>query len=132
MLDHDDTLRCARCTRVRTADELDRILWCEDCQAAERRRAGWIGRVVALVVAVALSLWIAVRVQPSQEFLVIWALVVLVAFYLLSRLGQELGYGLARIRNVPGAREGDHEGGAEDGDDEPPARDREPWSLTRR
>lgn len=129
--DQDDTLRCTRCTRVRTTDELDRILWCEKCQESERRRAGWIGRGVGLAMAVVLSFWIAVRVQPSQEFLVIWALVVLVAFYLLSRLGQELVYGVVRIRNVPSARAGDHEAG-EGGDDEPPDREREPWSLPRR
>jgi hypothetical protein len=122
MLDQDDdTLRCNRCHGVRTADELDRMIWCEDCQLAERRRAGWLGRAPAFLAAVALSVWIAIRVQPSQDFLVIWALVVIVAFYLLSRLGQELVYGIARVRNVPGARAPDHGADLEDG--APGARD---------
>lgn len=104
MLDQDDTLRCHRCRRVRTADELDRMIWCEECQLAERRRAGWLGRALGFAAAVALSFWIAIRIQPSQEFLILWALVVVVALYLLSRLGQELVFGIIRVRNVPGAR----------------------------
>lgn len=108
MVDLDDTLRCRRCGRVRTTDELDRMLWCDDCRIAERRRAAWLGRAGAFAAAIALSFWIAIEVQPSDRFLVLWALVVIVAFYLLSRLGQELGYGIARVRNLPGARVDDH------------------------
>jgi hypothetical protein len=103
----DDTLRCRRCSQVRTVDELDRVLWCDDCRLAERRRAGWWGRAAAFAAAVALSFWIAIAIQPSDQFLLLWALVVIVAFYLLSRLGQELVYGVFRVRNAPGARAGD-------------------------
>jgi len=100
----DDTLRCRRCGRVRTTDELDRMLWCEDCQLAERRRAAWLGRAGGFAAAIALSFWIAINIQPSDQFLILWAMVVIVAFYLLSRLGQELAYGVIRVRNVPGVR----------------------------
>lgn len=106
---HDDTLRCRRCRRVRTTDELDRTLWCDDCRLAERRRAAWIGRAAAFVGAVALSLWIAIQIQPSDQFLVLWALVIIVAFYLFSRLGQELVYGVIRVRDVPGVRAGEYD-----------------------
>jgi hypothetical protein len=107
MLAQDDTLRCRRCHRIRTADELDRMMWCEDCRLADRRRGAWVGRIIAFCAGIALSFWIAIRVEPSRDFLVIWALVVIAVFYLLSRLGQELVYGVARVRNVPGARAGD-------------------------
>jgi hypothetical protein len=102
----DDTLRCRRCGQVRTTDELDRTLWCDECRLAERRRAGWLGRAAGFAAAVALSFWIAIAVRPAPDFRVLWALVVLVAFYLLSRLGQELFYGIIRVRNLPGARAG--------------------------
>jgi hypothetical protein len=100
----DDMLHCRRCGLERTTDELDRTLWCDQCRLAERRRAGWLGRALAFAAAIALSFWIAIAVQPSEDFMILWALVVIVAFYLLSRLGQELVYGIIRIRNVPGAR----------------------------
>lgn len=105
MMDQDDALRCHRCRQVRATEELDRMIWCEDCLRVERRRAAWWGRGIAFLAAVALSFWIAIDVQPSDPFLVLWAMVVLVAFYLGSRLGTELVFGINRVRNVPGARE---------------------------
>jgi hypothetical protein len=117
----DDTLRCHRCRRTRTTDELDRTLWCDDCRLAERRRAAWWGRAAGFAGAVALSLWIAIRIQPSDQFLILWATVVIVAFYLFSRLGQELIYGVIRVRNVPATRADDDafpEPGLEPGDED--------------
>lgn len=104
MEDQDDTLRCHRCRQARPTEELDRMIWCEECLRVERRRAAWWGRAMAFLAAVALSFWIAIDVQPSDQFLLLWALVVIVAFYLGSRLGTELVFGVARVRNVPGAR----------------------------
>lgn len=104
MEDQDDALRCHRCREARPTEELDRMIWCEECLRVERRRAAWWGRAMAFLAAVALSFWIAIDVQPSDQFLLLWALVVIVAFYLGSRLGAELVFGVARVRNVPGAR----------------------------
>jgi hypothetical protein len=104
MEDHDDALRCHRCRQARPTEELDRMIWCEECLRAERRRAAWWGRAMAFLAAVALSFWIAIHVQPSEQFLLLWALVVIVAFYLGSRLGTELVFGVVRVRNVPDAR----------------------------
>jgi hypothetical protein len=113
----EDILRCRRCRQASTVDDLDRMLWCEECRRAERRRAGWLGRAFGFAAAVALSFWIAIVIGPSDEFRVLWALVVIVAFYLLSRLGQELVYGVLRVRNEPGARapQADRPGGSAEG-----------------
>lgn len=100
----DDTLRCRRCRQARPSEALDRMIWCEDCLRAERRRAAWWGRALAFAVAIGLSFWIAIDVQPSDRFLMLWALVVIVAFVLGARLGTELVFGVIRVRNVPGAR----------------------------
>jgi hypothetical protein len=105
MVDHDDAMRCHRCRQERPTDQLDRMIWCEECLRVERRRAAWWGRGMAFLAAVALSFWIAIQVQPSDQFLMLWALVVIVAFYLGSRLGTELVFGILRVRNVPGARQ---------------------------
>jgi hypothetical protein len=100
MLHPDDALRCRRCDQERTTDQLDRMLWCDDCLRAERRRAGWWGRALGFAAAIALSFWIAIAIQPSPQFRILWALVVIVLFYLMSRLGQELMFGIFRVRNT--------------------------------
>ena len=114
----DDTARCRRCRRPTPGDDLDRILWCEDCVVAERKRAGRWGRRLALAAATLLGIWIAVALRPADEFRYLYALVIVVAFVLGTRLGTELVYGVIRVRNRPGVREG-----AAGGDGEPPADD---------
>lgn len=98
----DDILRCRRCGREATTDELDRLLWCEECVAAERRRAAWRGRALALLAAGVLALWIAIAIRPGPDFRILWALVLIVAYALFARLAHELMYGIVRVRNRPG------------------------------
>lgn len=102
----DDTLHCRRCGRGARADELDRMLWCEDCVAAERRRAAWWGRGLAFVAALLFALWIALVVRPGADFRILWAVLLLFAYYLFTRLARELAYGVIRVRDRPGARVG--------------------------
>ncbi len=97
----DDTLHCRRCGREGTPDDLDRMLWCEECVAAGRRRAAWWGRGLALLAALLLALWIAVVVQPGPDFRILWAVLLIFAYYLLTRLGRELAYGVIRVRDRP-------------------------------
>lgn len=99
-----DTVRCRRCRQSATADELDRLLWCEECVTAERRRAAWWGRGLAVAAVALLALWIAVAVRPGPDFRILWALVVVVAYALGARLAHELAFGVIRVRNRPGAR----------------------------
>jgi hypothetical protein len=99
-----DILRCRRCRQEVTAEELDRILWCEECVAAERRRAAWWGRGLAVGAVGVLALWIALVIRPAQEFRILWALVLIVAYALGARLANELVFGTARVRNRAGAR----------------------------
>lgn len=117
----DDTLRCRRCTRTRTPEELDGMLWCEDCIAAERRRAAWWGRGLALGAASLLAVWIALVIRPGADFRILWAVLLIFAWFLLTRLARELTYGVFRIRNRPGVRAGEVSGpdDAPDLDDAP-------------
>lgn len=80
------------------------MLWCEECVAAERRRAAWWGRGLAFVAAVLLALWIALFVRPGPDFRILWAVLLIFAYYLFTRLARELSYGVIRVRNRPGAR----------------------------
>lgn len=95
----DDTLHCRRCGREGTADDLDRMLWCEECVAAGRRRAAWWGRGLALVAAVLFALWIALEVRPGPDFRILWAVLLIFAYYLFARLARELAYGVIRVRD---------------------------------
>lgn len=99
---NDDALYCRRCGRESTADELDRLLWCEECVAAERRRSAWWGRGLALVAAALLALWIAIVIRPGADFRILWAVLLIFAYYLFTRLARELTYGVIRVRNRPG------------------------------
>lgn len=99
-----DPPRCHRCRREASAEELDRILWCEDCVGAERKRAAWWGSGLAVIAVALLALWIALRVRPGPDFRFLWALVLIVAYVLGARLAHELVYGIVRIRNRPAAR----------------------------
>ena len=101
---NDDAVRCQRCRRVTPGDELDGMLWCEDCLAAERRRARRWGWGLALGAVALLALWIALTIRPSDQFRYLWAIVLIVALALALRLAQELVFGVVRIRNRPGAR----------------------------
>lgn len=97
-----DTLYCRRCGREAAADSLDRLLWCEECVTAERRRSAWWGRGLAFVAAVLLALWIAIVIQPGADFRLLWAVLLIFAYYLFTRLARELAYGVIRVRNRPG------------------------------
>ncbi|MFW6205912.1 MAG: hypothetical protein ACOC5I_01605 [Gemmatimonadota bacterium] len=114
MTEHnEDVLRCRRCGREAAPDEVDRLLWCEDCVLAERSRAAWWGRGIALVTAGLLALWIAVQIRPGDRFRILWALVLIVAYLLIARLAHELVYGVRRVRNRSGARSGERGSGEE-------------------
>lgn len=100
----DDAPRCRRCRRATTADELDRILWCEECVSAERKRSARWGRLLAVLAVGLLAVWIALVIRPGEAFRILWALVLIVAYALGARLASELFFGMARVRNRPGVR----------------------------
>ena len=101
---NENEIRCHRCHREVGADDLDRILWCEECVDAERKRAGWWGRGIAAGAVLLLVGWILWAIQPGPDFRILWLLVLAVAYGLIARLGKELVFGVRRVRNRPGAR----------------------------
>jgi hypothetical protein len=95
-----EEVTCVRCLEVKPVQELDRLLWCEECLAKARRRAtirGWIGGV-ALTLVLALYIWFGI--QPDLGLIPqFWAASLLVALYLGSRVAREMFYGYDRVRN---------------------------------
>jgi hypothetical protein len=102
--DPDDLLACRRCMHATPKDRLDRMLWCDACRAAERRRARVWGIAIGTLAALALLAWIVLRVEAGLDYALLWGLVVIVTFFLLTNLGTEMIYGIRRINNRPGAR----------------------------
>lgn len=98
-LDSLDSLEasCALCLETTPREDLDRLLWCDTCVADAKAKAGVQSWYVAVVVAVVLTLWIWLDVQPT---LLIggWVGAVLAALYMSSRVARELLYAVARMR----------------------------------
>ena len=95
-----DGVTCIRCLQKRPNEELDRLLWCEECLALACRRAtarGWIaGGGLAVVLALYIWLWI----RPDFSLIpTAWIAIVVVAFYLGARVAKESLFGWERLRN---------------------------------
>lgn len=93
---------CVRCLQERENRELDRLLWCEECVARARARAGrraWFGGVA---IALGVALYVLYEVRPDLSLIpAAWGATVLVAVYLGYRISRELLFGWERLRNRP-------------------------------
>jgi hypothetical protein len=69
-------------------------------------RATLIGRVVGLVVAAGLAVWIFSSVGPSPRFLVAYGIMILAAYFFLFKLVQRVAFEVIRGRGVPPPRSG--------------------------
>jgi hypothetical protein len=97
---YPDEVTCVRCLEVYEQEYLDRLLWCDDCRASARRRAGrwgWLGGL-AFGAIVALYVWIAIR--PSDLVIGGWIGTVVAAIWIGSKIGSEIAYGAMRFKNA--------------------------------
>jgi len=95
---------CLRCLRPTAGDDLDRLLWCEECVGRARRRAALRGILFAAGFVLLLGAYILLVVRPDFSIIpMAWVLVLVVAFYLSARLGREFAYGVDRLTNRPAA-----------------------------
>jgi hypothetical protein len=92
---------CHRCSQTKPRQDLDRLLWCEACIAEAQARSASRSWFVGLTVAVVLSLWIWLYIQPSNLVIGGWIGTVLGAFYVSARVTREVLYTVARMRNPP-------------------------------
>lgn len=97
-----DEITCIRCLEVKPSEELDRLLWCEGCVALAKRRALRTGLLAGAALALVLAAWVALVIRPDLSLIPAgWALMLVVAFYLGSRVARELAYGVERWQNRP-------------------------------
>lgn len=95
-----EDVTCVRCLEVKPVQELDRLLWCEDCRGVARRRAGVRGWIAGVVLAAFLALYIWFGIQPDLSLIPeVWIALLAASLYLGGRAARELFYGYDRIRN---------------------------------
>ena len=70
---------CVRCLQEKDLEGMDRLLWCEECREAARRRAGIWGWGVGAVLALGLALWIWLFIKPSDLVIGGWIATVVAA-----------------------------------------------------
>lgn len=90
---------CVRCLQERDLDEMDRLLWCEECRDVARRRAAAWGWLAGVLFAAGLALWIWLVIQPSDLVIGGWIATVVAALWIMSRVGREIAYGAMRFTN---------------------------------
>lgn len=96
---YPDSVTCVRCLLVKEKRELDRMLWCESCRAAARRRADRWGWTIGAVAAALLALWIWLYIRPSDLVIGGWVGTVVAALWLGARVAREIVYGAMRFQN---------------------------------
>jgi hypothetical protein len=95
-----EDVTCVRCLEVKSVQELDRLLWCEDCQAQARRRATIRGWMAGAALSLVLAAYIWFGIQPDLSLIPeFWIATLVVALYLGSRVAREFFYGYDRFRN---------------------------------
>ena len=96
----EDSILCRSCGEAYEMTELDRWLWCAGCASGLERRARRGQHLIAALITLPFAVWILVEgtggVLPGYA----WALPLLAAYYLGSRIGRVL------IRNYLRSRRG--------------------------
>ncbi len=90
---------CVRCLTVLDYTDVDRLMWCEECRAAAKRRAGWWGWLFGLLMGAALAAWIWLVVQPSDLVIGGWIATVVAALWIGGKVAREIAYGTMRFMN---------------------------------
>ena len=80
------------------ASDLDRYLWCPNCRKELKRRGWRWGRLVGLAASLGLAIYFAVFVQPSGRFLILYSLLLVITYTVVSRIVVAVVQGYYRTR----------------------------------
>jgi hypothetical protein len=94
-----DRATCVRCLQEKDLEEMDRLLWCEECRDTARQRAGLWGWAAGAVFAAVLALWIWVFIHPSDMIIGGWIATVVAALWVGARVAREIVFGVMRFNN---------------------------------
>ncbi len=96
---YPDEVTCIRCLEVKDQMLLDRLLWCAECRARARNRAGWWGWLAGLGFGAVVALYIWTFIQPTDLVIGGWVGTVIAAVWIGSKVAREIAYGVMRFRN---------------------------------
>jgi len=80
---------------------VDRLLWCDRCQARARDRASWWGSLGGVIFGAGVALYIWAIVRPTDLVIGGWVGTVVAAVWIGAKVARELVYGAMRLRNTP-------------------------------
>ena len=92
---------CRNCGRSFPVSRLDRRFWCPDCRAVVIRRATLAARLIAFTVTLILAIWIYSVVGSQPRFLMIYIIMLAVAYFFIYKLTQRVAFEVFRGRGVP-------------------------------
>ncbi len=96
---YEGEVTCVRCLEQYDPMFLDRLLWCDDCRASARNRAGWWGWLGGVVFGGAIAIYIWVVIRPTDLVIGGWFGTVMMAVWLGAKAFRELAYGVMRFMN---------------------------------
>ena len=97
---YPDQVTCIRCLESRDQMLLDRLLWCDECRARARNRAGWWGWLGGLVFGACVALYIWIFIRPTDLVIGGWVGTVIAAIWIGAKVAREIAYGAMRFRNA--------------------------------
>ena len=98
---YPDEVTCVRCLELRDQMLVDRLLWCQECRARARNRAGWWGWLAGLIFGGCVALYIFVFIRPDPQFVITgWIATVVAAVWIGSKVAREIAYGAMRFKNA--------------------------------
>lgn len=100
MTSPEQELACRNCGRRYPTERLDRLRWCDRCREIVVRRATIVGRLVGLLAAVGLLVWIVLMVGAAPRFMVVWGILIGAVYFFVYKLTQRVAFEIIRSRGV--------------------------------
>ena len=93
-------ITCVRCLEVKDQMDLDRLLWCDNCRARARNRAGWWGWLGGGLFGAGVALYVWAFIGPTDLVIGGWIGTVVAAVWIGAKVAREIVYGAMRFRNA--------------------------------
>ena len=95
-----ETVACRNCGRRVSEASVDPDGWCNACRKEVVRRATLVARIVALLGALLVGLWVAAVSRPDSRLLMLWLLLIAVVYFVLYKLARRVAFEVIRSRGV--------------------------------